>query len=240
MYYSRKRTNFFLMPRLGIALTGFPGSGSTTLGKNIARALNLPPPYYAGGVVRWLCGEIAVRGIGAVINASPDEILQAIECGKISERKDIAIEYSEFPEELDRLVDEVQYKLLEEKEAGVHEGRITPHLAHRLKQEGRAGDKIFIKICCTVDPREGAKRQRKRKENHGKDIALIIEETIRRLCVEQERYRLLYNIKDPLHERHFDIVINTTALSEEETTLQALRKIEELHPGLLAHFVKEK
>lgn len=190
--------------------------------------------------MRWLCGEIAIRGVGAVINASPEEILQAIECGKISERKDITIEYSEFPEELDRLVDEVQYKLLEEKEAGVHEGRITPHLAHRLKQERRASDKVFIRICCTVDLHEGAKRQRNRKENHGKDTALIIEETIRRLRVERERYRRLYNIKDHLHEKHFDIVIDTTALSKEETTLQALRKIEELYPGLLAHFVREK
>lgn len=228
------------MQRIGITVTGFPGSGSTTLGKNLASTLQWPPPYYSGGVVRWLTGEIERRGIDAVRQVSAAEVYAAMDSGKISLQPNIANAYKEFPTELDILVDQVQKQFLEEKQVGIHEGRVAAHLAAALDHEGRLPEKIFIKILCEVAPEIGAGRLQNREENMRRSVVQLMHETELRLLWERERYWSLYKISDHLSREHFDVIIDTSHYSPEEVLMEALRGVEHLHPGLLAHHLPQE
>lgn len=229
------------MRRVGIVITGYPGSGSTSLCQNLASEFGQPRHYYAGGAIRWLTRLIEDEGESAVLERiSIKDIRRAIETGDIPLQPNISQAYRDFPPELDKRLDEAQEELLWEKDFGVHEGRIAPYLVRRLRREERALDKVFFKILCTVEERVGAKRQGHRQENQGKSVEQIVQETRDRLRWERERYRRLYGIEDHLDLPHFDLIVNTTLLSEAETCLAALTGIEERHPGLLAPHLKEK
>lgn len=218
------------MQRLAIIITGFPGSGSTTLGKNIAKRLGWPPPYYSGGVVRWLTAEIEKSGKDAVLKMTTADIVAAMEDGKIVAQPKLTESYKNFPKELDLLVDKVQAKLLEKKEYGVHEGRIAWFLAQRLKYENKALDKIFISICCTVDPIIGARRLSRREEHKDKLWYEIYDDTQRRIQLERQRYQELYHIENHLDPKNFDIVIDTSRFDEEGAYKFALYKTELICP----------
>lgn len=211
------------MRRIGITMTGYPGSGSTTLANGVARALGWHAPYYAGGIVRWLIGEIDKKGLAEIQKMSATEIADAFRAGANSPRLDIARRYASFLPELDRLVDGVQQEFIEHEERGVHEGRIAWFFARRLRYRGRAADKGFFHICCTVDPRVGAERVWGRDENPGcgATVSQIFEESAARLATERERYRGLYGIGDHLDPANFDLLIDTTARTKEEALIHA-------------------
>ncbi|QQG45720.1 MAG: hypothetical protein HYW89_02270 [Candidatus Sungiibacteriota bacterium] len=222
------------MQRLGITVTGFPGSGSTTFGKKLAKKLNWPPPYYSGGVIRWLTAKIEEVGREMVLAMPPQEVTRAMESGLINPQPRLTQAYAEFPPELDRLVDWVQMEFLEKKDCGVHEGRIAWFLAKKLHEEGRALDKIFINICCVVDPQVGALRQLERAENSGKTTESILEDTEKRVLVEQGRYDGLYGLKNHLAPDNFDVVIDTTELDALGVLWRALQLIDRIRPKLLS------
>lgn len=229
------------MKRVGIVVTGFGGSGSTTLCKKLAtEAFGLPRHYYAGGIIRWLVGLIEKQGVETVRAMNNLELLEAFETGEISFQPNIAAAYRDFPPDLDQRVDQIQELLLEQKDFGVHEGRIAPHAAKKLQREGRAADKLFIKILCEVDPWIGAERQLERPENKGKSADQVFAETRERLRWERERYLALYGIENHLAREHFNIVINTTVFSPEKVFMESLRLMEDLYPGVLAPYFKEK
>lgn len=223
------------MSRIGITIAGHPGSGSTTLGKGIARTLGWPKPYYSGGVVRWLAEKMEKEGREAFLEKSdPDiirEITDALKSGEVPERPRISEEYRTFPARLDYLVDTIQAKLMEELSNGVHEGRVAWFFAKKLHREGRALDKTFLHILCRVHPSVGAERQLRRPENIGKSVAQVRSETKKRLRWERQRYLDLYGINNPLHPKHFDVLIDTSFLTEEE----ALSKVIEYIGARVSH-----
>lgn len=220
------------MSRIGIIVTGYPGSGSTTLAENIVQKFNWPPHYYSGAIVRWLIDKLENTDKGGFPVKSPEELIQAFVNGEVSHKPKLLSRYGDFPPELDIWVDRAQTALLETKDCGVHEGRVVWYLAKKLHEEGRALDKKIITICCVVGLIEGARRQAKRQENEGRSVEEIVEETIKRLKVERERYRALYGIEDHLDPRNFDIVIDTTFLSKELTLDVALEQLRMHHPPL--------
>jgi predicted cytidylate kinase len=75
--------------------------------------------------------------------------------------------------------------------------------------------KIF-NILLTVDPATGAQRSGERKENIGKTTDEMVIATAKREKMERERYAMLYGIEDHLDPKHYDFVIDTTLLTEEE------------------------
>lgn len=232
------------MQRIAIAVTGYPGSGSTTFGKNIAKVLGFPPPFYAGSVVRCLAEKIEENGRNTVL-AMPKKELRAMvaemmRSGRVPLRPNIAEEYARFPQELDRLIEEIQFDLLKEEAIGVHEGRMAAHLVRQLKTAGEAPDKLFIRICCVAEEEERMKRLKSRDEYGGKSIEEVRQESNARLATERVRYKELYGIDDHLAAEHFDFVVDTTHFSREENLARALAEIERLHPGLLAQFIPEK
>jgi CMP/dCMP kinase len=87
-----------------------------------------------------------------------------------------------------------------------------------------------IKIFLDVTPEEGANRifcteRKDEKENTSlKNTVACIK---KRVSSEQKRYKAYYNI-DHLDTKHYDIIINTTHLSPEETISQLLDKIRKL------------
>lgn len=230
------------MPRTGITLTGLAGSGSTTLGRNVAKAFKWPKPYYAGGVVRWLAERMEKEGRDLFLAKSDDEIIReitdALKSGEVPERPSIADDYRTFPPRLDRLVDEIQLKLLEELDCGVHEGRVAWFFSKKLHRDGRALDKTFLHVFCTVDPGVGAERQLRRPENRGKNAEQVRRETQARLHWERERYRDLYGIENHLDPANFDIIIDTTILTEEAALMRAIEEIVSRLPNL-AGFLEE-
>lgn len=227
------------MARIGILVTGYPGSGSTTLGKNIARELGWPLPYYSGGIVRWLAEKIEKQGRETFLSKTDEEIVLeisiALKSGEIPNRPSIAEEYKTFPPRLDLLVDSIQEKLIEDLDRGVHEGRLAWFFAKKLREEGRAADKLLISICCVVDPLVGAERQGKRPENSGKTIRQIFQETEERLSHERKRYFELYGITGHLARTNFDIVIDTTDLLQEGACALAFHEIDGRHPRLFSY-----
>jgi cytidylate kinase len=228
--------------RLGITITGFAGSGSTTLGRKIADVLSWPRPFYAGGIVRFLADKMEKTGRALFLARSDEEIVrditEALKSGEVPARPNIADEYRTFPSRLDLLVDEIQIKLLEELDCGIHEGRVAWFLANKLQREGRAIDKKFFHILCTVHPDIGAERQLLRPENAGKSKELLIIETSERLRLERERYYKLYQIKNHLDPSNFDVIIDTTCLTQEECLDRSLEKILARFPQL-AEFIKK-
>lgn len=232
------------MQRIAIAVTGFPGSGSTSFGKNIAKALGFPPPFYAGGVVRCLAEKIEGMGRDALLALPKDElkstVMEMMRSGRVPPRPNIGEEYVRFPHELDLLIEEIQLDLLRDEVVGVHEGRMAAHVVRQLKTAGEAPDKLFIRICCIAEEEERIRRLKNRDEYQEKPFEVVRQESAERLATERERYRKLYGVADHLAPEHFDIVVDTTHFSQEENLGRVLREIESLHPGLLAQFIPEK
>ncbi|GEM_PF-3837231 len=232
------------MQRVGFSISGLPGSGSTTTGKDLAKVFGLPPPFYSGGVARCLAEKRERMGEKALV-AMQKGFLKAVivdmmRTGEVPPRPNIAADYATFPREFDLLIDEVQQELLEHESTKVHEGRMVPHLVKRLQDEGRAADKLFIKIFCIAEAEERIRRLQTREEYRGMTLDYVRQETEKRLAIERRRYQELYSVEDHIHLGHFDIIHDTTLFSPEEGLVELLRKVENLHPGLLAQFIPEK
>lgn len=68
-----------------------------------------------------------------------------------------------------------------------------------------------------VEPWTGAERQGKRPENSGRTLEEMRRLSDERQNEERKRYRALYDIDDHLARRHYDFIINTTNLTEDQT-----------------------
>jgi len=122
--------------------------------------------------------------------------------------------------ELERSVDERQAKLMSERDDLIVQGRIAWFFAKE------SPFKIF-NLFLMVTPEVGAQRTKQRPEN--KD-AVSVEEiatmNASRVKLELERYHALYGIENFLNPTHYDFVLDTTALTEDEVVVKVLTKIE--------------
>lgn len=236
---------------VALSVSGEPGSGSTTCGRWLGIKLGLGQPHYSGGAARCLSQKREEIGEQAIVQMYHDKdrdgrsrlramIANMMTAGNVPPRPNIAAEYATFPPEFDFIIDEVQEELLGREASAVHEGRMVPHLAEKVKSFGRVPNKIFIKIFCVAEEEERVRRLKNRAEYKDMPPEQIKRETQERLATEQRRYRELYGIEDHIGLRHFDIVVDTTHLSPEEVLQETFRRIEDLHPGLLAQFIPEK
>lgn len=75
------------------------------------------------------------------------------------------------------------------------------------------------RVLLTVDPEEGARRTMLR-EKKGKSLTQTLADNIKRANDERARYNSLYNIKDFLDPKHYDVVIDTTKIPAEEVAHQ--------------------
>jgi cytidylate kinase len=121
--------------------------------------------------------------------------------------------------ELERSVDERQAKLMREKDNLIVQGRVTWFFAKS------SPFKIF-NIFLMVSPEVGAQRTKQRPEN--RDVATVEEiaaTNIVRAKLEMERYQMLYGIENFLDTAHYDYVLDTTNLTEDEVLEKVLAEI---------------
>lgn len=242
---------------IAFSISGLPGSGSTTCGRNLAKTLGLNLPYYAGGAARCLAelreqiGEETICTMYRDHNEACEDscgrgklkemVADMMISGHIPSRPNIAAEYASFPPEFDFVIDEVQRELLAREHTAVHEGRMVPHLVRQIKDAGQAPiNKLFVKIFCTATEEERMQRLQKRDEYSTVPLERIKSETDQRLETERTRYRALYGIENHVALEHFDIVLDTTLLSPDGTLVQLLQRIEDLYPGLLAPYLQNR
>jgi predicted cytidylate kinase len=178
-----------------ISFSGAQGSGKTTTAKMLAKHLNYPR-YYMGGLRR---------------EAAKKKGLTLGEYNKLGESDPST----------DIEVDEMQKKMGQEQDNFIIEGRTSwyfiPH---------------SIKIYLDVDPDEGARRiysslkEKEEKESRNEDKGLnsvqaVRESNDRRKESDNKRYRKYYDI-DVYNPKNYDLYIDTTNLSAEETLKQIL------------------
>jgi predicted cytidylate kinase len=185
-----------------ITITGFPGSGKSTLGRGIAKELNLKH-YSAGDLLR----EIA-----------RDRGMTFLELHELM-KKDSSVD-----KELDR-----RNKELGEKEDGfVIDGRLSWHfIPNSIKifvkvDLEKAAERVFKDCCQGRAGRQG--------EYENKSLEKTLENMRRRMEMNQERYRNLYGI-DYLDEKNYDLVVDTTNSGIDETRQKVLLKIKQLQKG---------
>lgn len=117
--------------------------------------------------------------------------------------------------ELERSVDERQAKLMREKDNQVVQGRVAFHFA---KQSPFRVVNVFLGVC----PEVGAERMKSRPAYGGKTLEEIAAITARRVGLERERYRALYGIENHLDPKHYDLVLDTSSLTENEAYMGVL------------------
>lgn len=107
--------------------------------------------------------------------------------------------------DMEKLIDQNQAEQIRTKDNIIIQSRMAPFLESPFKK---------INILLKVSDAEGAKRQMNRPENKGRTFEEVLFLSKERLKEEKKRYRNLYNIKNHLDERNFDIVLNTTHLDK--------------------------
>jgi len=74
----------------------------------------------------------------------------------------------------------------------------------------------ILNILLTVAPEIGAQRSGEKKENVGKTIDEMAAADAAREKMERGRYKMLYGIENHLAPEHYDIVLDTSSLAEDE------------------------
>jgi cytidylate kinase len=124
--------------------------------------------------------------------------------------------------EVDIAIDDEQKRRLRTENDIIVEGRIAPFLAPEVPT---------IRVFLDVAPPEGARRQLVRPENAGRTIPEVVLRSEARVAVERERYRKLYGIEDHMGHNGFEVVVDTTNLSEDAVFNTVLIQVnEKLHP----------
>ena len=181
-----------------ITISGPPGSGKSTLAKFLATKLNAQW-IYVGGIRRELARK---KGM----------ILEQL--------NEYALTHPETDVDIDK---EVAQKVLHLEKQGkivVVEGRTQYHFLPES-----------IKIYMKVDFAEGARRiwedlqhqkiQQERNEGNIKSLIELKTKLRRRQESDSKRYKKYYNL-NPYDEKQYDIVIDTTSNTQEETRKQVL------------------
>jgi predicted cytidylate kinase len=122
--------------------------------------------------------------------------------------------------ELEKSVDERQEAAMREKDNLIVQGRVAWFFAQG------SPFKIF-NIFLAVTPEVGAARTGERPENAGKSADAMIKLNATRVQNEIERYKTLYRIENFLDPVHYDFILDTTSLTEEEVLKTVLEKISE-------------
>ncbi len=120
---------------------------------------------------------------------------------------------------LERSLDERQKKLMHEKDNLVVQGRVAWYFAQGSPFK-------VIDLFLATDHEIGARRVAERKEDHTKTIEEIARATTERIKHDQDRYQKLYAIPDYLNPSHYDIILDTSHLTEEEVFRHVLEQLE--------------
>jgi len=112
-------------------------------------------------------------------------------------------------QELEKRADLKQVEFMKANDDIVVQGRISYHFA---KMNSLPAINVFI----AVDPRLAAVRQATRPEYKGKSTEEIQKISSERVAAEREHYKALYGIENHLDRSSFDVVVDTTNLSEDE------------------------
>ncbi len=179
-----------------ITITGYPGSGKSTLGKGIAKSLGLKH-YSAGDFLREIAKE---RGMS---------LLQILR--KMQE-----------DESIDHEIDKRNQKLGQEEDNFVIDGRMAWHFIPKsvkifVKIDLNEAAKRIYADCLA-----GKKERQNEKENLS--LQKTVKNLEERLKLNQEAYKSLYGV-DYLDEKNYDIVVDTSKTGIEETRAKVLEKI---------------
>lgn len=121
--------------------------------------------------------------------------------------------------ELEREIDERQKKVMMIKDNIIVDGRMAPFFEIPFKA---------INVLLKVDPKESARRQLIRKDNAEMTVEEVVENTKGRVESEGGRYRTLYGIQNHFDEKYFQVIVDTTSFSPEETFRITIEKIKNL------------
>jgi len=122
--------------------------------------------------------------------------------------------------EIERAVDRQQADFMKLNNDIVMQGRMAWFFA---KESTFPAFNVFLR----VDPKIGAERSGKRKENAGRPLEAIIKANTAREASERERYKILYDIENVQDPTHYDFVLDTSKLTEDETFKKVFEKITE-------------
>jgi len=185
-----------------ITITGFPGSGKSTLGRGIAESLGLKH-YSAGDFWRQIGKE---RGLS---------LMQIQELAK----KDASID-----EEVDKRTEELGRK----EENFVMDGRLAWYfIPESIKifvkiDLGIAAQRVF------QDIKEGKKERSQETEN--KSLEQTMQNMEKRMQLDRKRWLRLYNV-DYLDEKNYDIIVDTSKTGIPETRERVLKQIKQYLSG---------
>ncbi len=191
---------------LTIAISGLPGSGSTTLSKNLADSLNLDC-FSPGQVFKDIStGKIINQHYFDEFNKlclNENLILPKFEASNDSYGVDL-LWRSDFgkSEKLHKIIDDLQAKLAEKKSI-VLDGKLSLHMIKT------ADIKIWLKASDSERIKRTAQRDNISLED-AKDIVL------RRGLIEAEEWKKIYGFDYRNQEELADIVLNTSSLSPKE------------------------
>ena len=181
-----------------ITITGYPGSGKSTLGKGIAKALGLKH-YSAGDLLR-----------------------------EIAKEKDIDLMQIQHEMEKDRNIDDELDKrtteLGEKEDDFVIDGRVAWHfIPNSIKifvkiDLEKAAERVFRDSQQKKDERKG--------ETGNSSVKETVQNMRQRMEMNKKRYQKLYGI-NYLDEKNYDVVVNTTKASIHETKKRVLKQIKE-------------
>ena len=138
---------------------------------------------------------------------------------KMAAEKNLSIEqfYAQLKNDpaIEQAVDKRQATMMREHDDLIVQGRVAWYFTQQ------SAFPIF-NILLTVDPATGAARAGAKKENVGKTTDEMVIATADREKMERERYAMLYGIKDHLDPAHYDFILDTTSLTEQEVFEKAL------------------
>jgi cytidylate kinase len=120
--------------------------------------------------------------------------------------------------DLERSVDDRQKRMMHEKENLIVQGRIAWFFAKE------SPFKVF-NVFLGVSPEVGAQRSLKRPENVGRTQNEMVKANAERAELELERYRTLYDIENFLDPKHYDFILDSTNLTEDEVLQKILHAI---------------
>lgn len=143
---------------------------------------------------------------------------------EMAAEKNLSIEqfYAELKADpaVEQAVDQRQAQMMRETKNLIVQGRIAWYFA---KSSPFKVFNIFLK----VNPAVSAERSGERKENVGRSTDEMVVATVEREKTERERYKMLYGVEDHLDPAHYDFILDTSALTEQEVFQKTLDAIQE-------------
>jgi cytidylate kinase len=111
--------------------------------------------------------------------------------------------------ELERKTDDEQARMMREKDNVIFQGRIAWYFAKKSPF-------LAFNILLTVSPEVGAQRVSRREEYVGKSPEEMLRISAARERAEREHYLTLYGIENFLDPKHYDFILDTSKLTEQE------------------------